>query len=94
MPDEPHSDTVFTFDIFPEKKGSVSIFIPENRVVDSAGNGNTQIVYSFLYQVSYENIAVPAMNEWGILLFALILIVSYLVVMKNHLHTRTHKLVL
>jgi hypothetical protein len=85
MPDETFPDTIFTFDIFPEKKGSVSIFIQPDSVVDSAGNTNKQIVYSFLYQVSYENISVPAMSQGGIILFALILIASCLAVMKNHM---------
>ncbi|ETR66714.1 MAG: hypothetical protein OMM_05521 [Candidatus Magnetoglobus multicellularis str. Araruama] len=85
MPDETFPDTIFTFDIFPEKKGSVTIFIQPDSVVDSVGNGNKQIVYSFLFQVSYENISVPAMSKGGIILFALILIASCLAVMKNHM---------
>ena len=85
MPDETFPDTIFTFDIFPEKKGSVSIFIQPDSVVDSAGNGNKQIIYSFLFQVSVESISVPAMSTGGFFLFAFILIVSCLFVMKNHM---------
>jgi len=85
MPDETNSDTVFNFDIFPEKKGSVSIYIPPNSLVDSAGNGNNQIIYSFLFQVSVEKISVPATNEWGKIIFVFILICSSVLVMRRRI---------
>jgi len=85
MPDETNSDTVFNFDIFPENKGSVSIYIPPNSLVDSAGNGNNQIIYSFLFQVSVEKVSVPATNEWGKMIFVFILICSSILVMRRRI---------
>ncbi|KPA10521.1 hypothetical protein MHK_009274 [Candidatus Magnetomorum sp. HK-1] len=97
MPDASFSDTIFTFDIFPEKKGSVSIIIPSKSVLDSAENGNEQIVYSFLFKVSVENVSIPTISEWGKRIFVLIIICSTFLVMRrkrevssNHLRLKIY----
>jgi len=83
MPDETFPDTIFTFEIFPEKKGSVSFIIHSNSVFDSAGNGNEQIIYSYLYQVSVVNVSIPTINAWGKMVFVLILICYPVLVMRR-----------
>ena len=70
--------TYYTVNIIPEYEGIVTVRLPVNTLSDRSGNGNIQAEFAFRFGAK----GVPTLNEWGIILFITIILMSGLKMLK------------